>query len=179
MKILNFEFKAIASDLDKLEKKLMELNPKFIGEDDQTDTYFEINKGRLKLREGKIENALIYYERENTQGARQSEILLYKHEPDKTLKEILTRLHGIKTVVNKKRKIYFIDNVKFHFDTVRGLGTFVEVEAIDNTGETGIEKLKKQCDFYFSFFKLNEADYAESSYSDLLLQKHLTIDEKK
>jgi predicted adenylyl cyclase CyaB len=171
MKIVNFEFKAIADDIDKLEKKLIKLNPKFIGEDHQVDTYFKTQGGRLKLREGKIENALIYYERENTKAARQSDVLLYKTEQGKTLKDILTKVNGIKVVVDKKRKIYFIDNVKFHFDTVMELGTFVEVEAIDETGKKGIDELKKQCDFYFSFFELSEKDYINNSYSDLLLQK--------
>ena len=59
-------------------------------------------------------------------------------------------IHGI--VVDKKRKIYFIDNVKFHFGKVEGLGTFIEVEAIDNKEEFTIEELKRQCDKYFEFF---------------------------
>ncbi len=59
MSILNFEFKAKTEDLDDLEKKLLILNPTFIGEDNQTDTYFNVTQGRLKLREGNIENALI------------------------------------------------------------------------------------------------------------------------
>ena len=130
MPILNFEFKAKATELDILEKKLLQLNPKFIGEDNQTDTYFNVSKGRLKLREGNIENSLIWYERENTAGAKQSDVLLYKHDPHKTLKDILIKLHGIKVIVTKKRRIYFIDNVKFHFDTIAELGTFIEVEAL-------------------------------------------------
>ncbi|HEX4372186.1 MAG TPA: hypothetical protein VHZ50_02675, partial [Puia sp.] len=89
MPILNFEFKARRNDLEKAEKKLLSLDPKFIGEDDQTDTYFNIERGRLKLREGNIENALIHYERKNTADAKQSDVLLYKHDPDKNLKDIL------------------------------------------------------------------------------------------
>src|SRR5665811_1853421 len=104
--ILNFEFKAKTTELDNLEKKLLELNPKLIGEDNQTDTYFNVTTGRLKLREGNIENSLIYYERQNTAGAKQSDVLLYRHNPDKTLKDILIKLHGIKVIVEKIRKIY-------------------------------------------------------------------------
>jgi adenylate cyclase class 2 len=54
MPILNFEFKARAIELDILENKFLELDPKFIGEDNQTDTYFNVDKDRLKLREGNI-----------------------------------------------------------------------------------------------------------------------------
>ena len=131
MNITNFEFKARTSNPDEQEKKLLTLNPLFIGEDQQTDTYFNVAEGRLKLREGNIENALICYNRDDNGGAKQSNIILYKHSPDKALKDILVKVHGIKVTVIKKRRIYFIDNVKFHFDRVEGLGAFIEVEAID------------------------------------------------
>lgn len=173
MPILNFEFKAKTNELDNLEKKLLGLNPKFIGEDNQTDTYFNVPTGRLKLREGNIENALIYYERQNTSGAKQSDILLYRHTPDKTLKDILIKLYGIKVIVEKKRKIYFIENVKFHFDTVGELGTFIEVESIDKDGNIGIEKLKEQCDKYAEFFNTKKEDFIDISYSDMIMQARI------
>jgi len=172
MTILNFEFKARTNDLENLELLLLLLNPKFIGEDNQADTYFNVTKGRLKLREGNIENSLIYYERQNIAGAKQSDVLLYQHTPGKTLKEILTKLLGIKVIVEKRRRIYFIDNVKFHFDTVTGLGTFIEVEAIDNDGKIGIEKLKDQCNEYAELFNLQPQDYISLSYGDMLLEKN-------
>ena len=168
MPILNFEFKAKTTELDNLEKKFLQLDPKYIGEDNQTDTYFNVAKGRLKLREGNIENSLIWYERENTAGAKQSDVLLYHHDPDKTLKDILIKLHGIKVIVEKKRRIYFINNVKFHFDTIAELGTFIEVEAIDKDGNLGIEKLKEQADKYAKFFEIQKGDFMAISYSDML-----------
>jgi predicted adenylyl cyclase CyaB len=171
MKLKNYEFKARANDLDGLEQKLLELNPVFIGVDHQIDTYFNVSEGRLKLREGNIENALIYYERPDTPGAKQADIILYKHNPERSLKDILVKVHGIKAVVDKTRKIYFIGNVKFHFDTVNELGTFIEVEAIDETGNIGSIKLKEQCKRYFSFFGLEAADYISKSYSDLIFEK--------
>ena len=47
---------------------------------------------------------------------------------------MLIKSIGIKVVVEKTRKIYFVDNVKIHFDEVENLGSFVEVEAIDLDG---------------------------------------------
>lgn len=173
MATVNIEFKARANDLVALEKKLLTLTPRYIGEDNQVDTYFNVGTGRLKLREGNIENSLIYYERINTAGAKQSNILLYQHSPAKALKDILIKLHGIKVVVDKKRKIYFIDNVKFHFDVVEGLGTFVEAEAIDTNGSIGIDKLSEQCDFYAAFLAIDAADLIAVSYSDMLLEKKI------
>ncbi|MEI7734217.1 MAG: class IV adenylate cyclase [Ferruginibacter sp.] len=171
MATVNFEFKAKASDIIALEQQLQTLNPRFIGQDNQADTYFNVNTGRLKLREGNIENSLIHYDRINTAGAKQSDILLYQHTPDKSLKDILIKTLGIKVVVDKKRKIYFIENVKFHFDIVEGLGTFVEVEAIDSDGSIGVEKLQQQCNHYAAFFNIAPSDYIAFSYSDMLLEK--------
>lgn len=168
---LNFEFKAKAASLAKPEEILRKQNPLFIGEDHQTDTYFHVPDGRLKLREGLIENALIHYERTNTANAKESKVLLYQHQPDASLKKILTAALGVKTIVDKKRKIYFIDNVKFHFDEVKELGTFIEVEAIDKDNNIGIEKLKQQCAGYIALLQIEEQDFVAESYSDLLLAK--------
>jgi predicted adenylyl cyclase CyaB len=170
MSILNIEFKAKTNKLTEQEDLLQRQNPLFIGEDHQVDTYFNVPVGRLKLREGNIENALIHYERENTAGAKSSHVLLYQHQPDKILKEILIKSLGIKAVVDKKRKIYFINNVKFHFDTVMGLGTFVEVEAIDKDGSIGKEKLQAQCDEYAALFGIAAEDFCALSYSDMVLK---------
>jgi adenylate cyclase, class 2 len=172
MAIINFEFKAKADNIKALEEKLQFLNPIFIGEDAQIDTYYNVTKGRLKLREGNIENALIWYDRADYAGAKQSDIILYKHVPDDALKQILEKLHGIKVVVDKKRKIYFVDNVKFHFDTVEELGTYIEVEAIDKDGSIGLVKLQEQIKNYTAFFNIKEEDFINVSYSDMLLEQN-------
>jgi predicted adenylyl cyclase CyaB len=168
---VNYEFKARVTDIHRLEQKLLSLNPVFSGEDNQCDTYFNVQEGRLKLREGNIENALIYYKRADTAGAKISEVMLYEHHPDIALKNILEKVHGVKVIVNKKRRIYFIENVKFHFDVVDNLGQFVEVEAIDKSGSQGVELIKQQCDHYASFLEIKDADYVSLSYSDLFLNQ--------
>jgi predicted adenylyl cyclase CyaB len=173
MNIKNFEFKAKVDDTEKYENKLLALNPTFHGIDHQIDTYFNAQHGRLKLREGNIENSLINYDRENISGSKESQIILYQYEPNTALKTILTRQLGVKIVINKKRKIYFIDNIKFHFDLVENLGTFIEVEAIDSSEKFTLEELKNQCDNYFKFFELAEHSIIDKSYSDLLLELKL------
>lgn len=52
---LNFEFKARTTSLPRLEDRLKKMQPDYKGEDHQTDTYFNVQHGRLKLREGNIE----------------------------------------------------------------------------------------------------------------------------
>lgn len=168
---INFEFKARHQNIAAAEQALLQYNPRYAGEDHQVDTYFQVPNGRLKLRDGTIEQALIFYQRSNVAGAKQSDVILYQHKADAALKLVLTQALGIKTVVDKRRKIYFIDNVKFHFDTVEGLGTFVEVEAIDKDGSIGVERLKEQCRHYQDVLAVQENDFVAESYSDLLLVK--------
>jgi len=170
MNIKNFEFKAKVDELEKYENKILTLNPEFEGVKHQIDTYFNTELGRLKLRESNDENSLINYDRENISGSKESQIILYKHKPSVALKNILIRQLGVKIIVDKKRKIYFIDNVKFHFDNVDGLGTFIEVEAIDRNEEFTTEELKEQCNKYFNFFQLTKSNLVDKSYSDLIIE---------
>ena len=162
----------VLAELTEMCKSLKELELNIEGNDNywiirliETPKRFETCKN-LK----NIENSLIYYERANTAGTKQSDILLYQHNPDRSLKDILSKVNGIKVVVNKRRRIYFIDNVKFHFDLIKDLGTFIEVEAIDSAGNIGAGKLKEQCDYYAAFFGIKTSDYIAISYSDMLLQ---------
>jgi predicted adenylyl cyclase CyaB len=168
--ILNIEFKARCADISAAEKILLQYNPRFAGEDKQVDTYFTVPHGRLKLREGNIENALIHYERENTAGSKASTVLLYSAQPGSNLKALLENSLGIKAVVDKRRRIYFIENIKFHFDTVKNLGTFIEVEAIDSDGSIGRETLQQQCDHWATVLGVQPEDYVAESYSDLLMK---------
>lgn len=69
MNILNYEFKARVNHLPHYENLLLTLNPVFHGTDKQVDTYFKATQGRLKLREGNIEHALIQYDRHDVAGS--------------------------------------------------------------------------------------------------------------
>ena len=82
----------------------------------------------------------------------------------------MTKALGILVIVYKQREIFFIDNVKFHLDSVKDLGTFVEIEATDIEGNIRREKLFKQCNYYMSLFRISQEDLLSVSYSDLLLQ---------
>ncbi|HUW24746.1 MAG TPA: class IV adenylate cyclase [Patescibacteria group bacterium] len=167
---INIEIKAKCANFDKIRKVLKRKGALFVGKDHQVDTYFVVHKGRLKLREGKIENSLIYYERPNMAGPKQSNVTLFKSAPDSFLKEILLKSLKVLVVVDKQREIYFIGNVKFHLDTVKNLGSFVEVEAIDESGKIGKEKLRKQCEEYLRLLKITDNDLISESYSDLLMR---------
>jgi predicted adenylyl cyclase CyaB len=165
----NIEIKASSKNQAGIRKILKSKNAEFKGIDHQVDIYFNVKSGRLKLREGNIENHLIHYNRENKSGPKQSDLILYKPTAGSNLKEILIKSLGILVVVKKKREIYFIENVKFHLDDVNGLGTFVEIEAIDSAGSLKKERLLEQCNYYLKLFEIKNEDLVAESYSDLLL----------
>ena len=171
MPFLNVEIKARSADASFMRDYLVSHDAVFKGRDEQTDTYFNVPNGRLKLREGTIENNLIYYERSNQAGPKDSHFHLVKIDDAAGLKEVLTKSNGIKVVVKKLREIYYIGNVKFHIDEVEGLGNFVEIEAGNILADLTKEQLKEQCDHYVRELRINETDMVEVSYSDLLLKK--------
>lgn len=168
---LNIEIKAHSKQQDQIRGILRKRGADFRGIDHQIDTYFFTDRGRLKLRQGNIENNLIFYRREDKSGPKASEVFLHAVTDRDTLRETLSAALGIRVEVDKQREIYFIDNVKFHLDEVKELGTFVEIEAIDIDGSIGSEQLYKQCQYYLALFNIQEQDLITNSYSDLLLTK--------
>jgi adenylate cyclase class 2 len=169
MKPILIEIKAKCHEPQQIEQQLKALNARFIGIDHQIDTYFQVPNGRLKLRQGSIENHLIFYNRNNQAGPKQSNVMLYRSPESEMLREILATAIGEKVVVDKYRQIYFIDNVKFHIDTVKNLGSFMEIEAIDENGTIGTQKLHEQCTKYMDLLGVKQEDLIENSYSDLIL----------
>lgn len=169
--IINSEIKAKCDNHAKIRDYLVSHGADFKGMDHQIDTYFTISRGRLKLREGSIENNLIFYERNDDAGPKQSAITFSPVEKGSSIRPVLEKALGIKVVVDKQREIYFIDNVKFHLDKVEGLGLFMEIEAIDWDGIIGADKLRKQCEHYAKELDIAKTDLVVGSYSDLLLEK--------
>jgi len=170
-KHMNIEIKARSSNHKAIRKILNSKNADYRGTDNQVDIYFKTNSGKLKLRKGNIENYLIYYERENKKGPKQADVILFETYKNSPLEKMLEKSLGILVKVDKEREIYFIDNIKFHLDTVKGLGSFVEIEAIDSKGTIGKDNLLKQCQFYQDLLGINKQDLISCSYSDLLLKE--------
>lgn len=171
MTYINVEIKAHTNKPDFVREYLRKAGADFKGADLQTDTYFTVPSGRLKLRQGKIENNLIWYERANQEGPKQSNFKLIPVQDGEALKDILQNALGIKVAVVKTREIYYIGNVKFHIDELEGLGSFVEIEAGNKTADLPVEKLHEQCRFYMQQFGILEKDLLSHSYSDMLLEK--------
>ena len=169
MKVLNFEFKAHLRDAAHVRATLKRLRARFLGADRQVDTYFRVPKGRLKIREGRIENSLIFYRRTNVARARRSTVEMMLLPRRNSVRAILSAALGILAVVDKRREIYFVKNVKIHLDRVRGLGKFLEVEAISHAGD--VKKIRSQARQFQKLFGITAKDIVAESYSDLILAK--------
>ena len=160
--------KARCHDPAKVETILLEQGAAYVGLDVQTDTYYEAEYGKLKHRQGNIENVLIHYNRTITGEAKQTEVLLYLKNPGpETIDQICGGQKELARV-KKLRKIYFIENVKFHIDYLEELGHFVEIEAIDLDGSLGTDMLQQQCSYYKELLQIEEEDLVTAAYSELL-----------
>jgi len=169
MNLVNYEFKARLRNEKRIRAALKQLKARFIGTDHQVDTYFRVPRGRLKVRRGDIENALIFYERPNARRARPSRVRMIELAPGNRVKAILAAAVGVLAVVDKRREIYFAGNVKIHLDRVHGLGRFVEVEAISHSGR--VRRIREQARNFQKLFGITSADIVAESYSDLVLRK--------
>lgn len=170
MQHLNIELKARTSRQAEIRTWLQERGAEFRGLDTQIDTYYKVPNGRLKLRQGNIENNLIHYLRSDDPQARTSAVTLAAVADGPALQQCLSRALGVLVEVVKRREIYFMDNVKIHLDELDGLGQFVEIEAIAPNPDFPKEKLHEQCAFYQKIFCIEPADIVAESYSDLRLK---------
>jgi predicted adenylyl cyclase CyaB len=169
MKRVTFEFKARLRNEGLMRAALKKVRARYVGTDHQVDTYFRVRRGRLKLRQGRIENALIYYERPESPRARRAQIEIVLLPRRNSVKAILARVLSLRAVVDKHREIYFVGNVKIHLDRVRGLGKLVEVEALSRSGR--LAKIRQQAQKFQKLFGVAPSDLVGQSYSDLAQKK--------
>jgi adenylate cyclase class 2 len=124
------ELKAKISDHTQLRKNLSAIGAQHVGTFQQSDLYFKVPEGRLKLREieGSRTAELIYYERENIPRPKRDEVFILRiQEPDE-LKNILNKILTPLASIKKFREIYQYQGTQIHLDTVKSLGKFVEFE---------------------------------------------------
>lgn len=168
MKNTIIEVKAICRSYEEARRRLRSAGAHLHGVDHQVDTYFITASGRLKLRQGDLENNLIHYERADQSAPKLSTVIRCATEScGNELREVLAAALGIDTVVAKEREIYFRENVKVHLDNVSGLGAFVEVEAIGEDGRPPLAELRRQCDELIAILGIEVDDLCDRSYSDM------------
>lgn len=163
----NLEFKAKVKGRTSLEQIFNNNGATFVEALDQTDTYFVVLKGRLKLRETKGKKPeLISYERDENSSSEMCSLYEVLPLADSSVKDILLKALGVKAIVTKERRLLKLRNARIHLDEVRGLGSFLEFEVFSQGDDAGDRILLERLKAIAAPFVETEIN---SSYSDLIL----------
>jgi adenylate cyclase, class 2 len=159
----DFTLKARASDFERLVELLISWGATFLGEDEQTDTYFQIDTGKLKLREGTIEKLITHYERILEDGIERTVVYRYDVNPSAIeIENLRTNFKPI-GIVKKERSIYLLDIHKIRLDRL-DQGDFLEIESIDRGGKFTTEELRKRCWELKEKLGIADADLVPTGY---------------
>jgi predicted adenylyl cyclase CyaB len=140
MTLRNVEIKARITSVPELQEILAlqgieELTEHIV----QTDTYFNVSRGRLKLREFPGDTGatsqLIYYCRADEAGAKVSDYQILEVPDADVAKRLFADALGVKAVVHKERYLYMLGRTRIHIDDVKDLGSFLEIEVVLADGE--------------------------------------------
>ena len=164
----NIEIKARVDDFEALKARAESLSDKPLEIIPQEDTFFNTDKGRLKLRVKTPGNGeLIYYERPDQDGPKRSDYHLAKTSDPENLKNALSLALGVRGVVKKTRYLYMAGQTRIHIDDVEGLGHFMELEVVmhedqsDAEGQAIAEDLMRR-------LGVREDALLEGAYMDML-----------
>jgi predicted adenylyl cyclase CyaB len=165
---VNIEIKARVQDLGELRGRLAELSAAPCETILQEDTFFATPKGRLKLRVlGPDVGELIYYERDNAPGPKASTYLIATTTDPSALNALLSAALGVRGIVRKRRRLYRVGDTRIHVDEVEGLGVFVELEVVLQSGQTAEEGERIALEL-MQKLGIAPADLIEVAYIDLL-----------
>ena len=163
----NLELKVKCGCLDSVRRQIVDLNAEFRVTVEQNDTYFNVPKGRLKLREiNGSEAYLVYYERLNSAESRYSTYQMWDISSPARFMEILTTVLGVKVIVEKQRELWVFGDTRIHLDRVMNLGEFVELETVIRN-QTEREAWTEH-QLVKDAIGIMEGDLIAESYSDLL-----------
>ncbi|HCC06392.1 TPA: adenylate cyclase [Candidatus Nomurabacteria bacterium] len=168
----NLEIKVLATNIEEMKRKALEINAEDFGLLHQIDTYFIVGEKRLKLREEKERNYLVYYVRPNTLDSKfcKYTIINIPLRLTKITKQILSLIFGVKVTVNKTRNLFIYKNTRIHLDKVKDLDLYAELETVIKK-EEDTDELKKEHNFIIQTLGLDKLESIKESYSDLLLSK--------
>ena len=134
----------------------------------QRDTYFSVPRGRLKLREEEPGGAtLIAYERPDDASERVSDYRLVPIADPDEMRAALTAANGVSAVVVKRRRLLMWQTVRIHLDEVRGLGSFVELEAVAEPA-SDLHRERTQVAELRLLLDIRDESLREGSYADAL-----------
>ncbi len=163
----NIEIKARYANLDRARQTAGHVGARHVATIQQTDTYFRVPAGRLKLREQEPGvDQLVFYRRPDQPAPKASDFQVVLVQDAAGIRRLLSDALGVLTQVHKRRELWQVDNVRIHLDTVRGLGTFIEFEVMVIDGRSE-ETCRAQAEEMLQAFGIGEADLIAGSYADL------------
>jgi predicted adenylyl cyclase CyaB len=153
--------------LAPLAARLADAEPTFL---DQDDTFFACPNGRLKLRDQFAAGAeLIFYQRADQPGPKQS-FYLRVPVPDPTaLRDLLRLAHGETGRVRKRRMLFLVGRTRIHLDAIEGLGEFLELEVVLRDGES-VEAGTLEAKEIMARLGVTAQQLIQGAYVDLLRQ---------
>jgi adenylate cyclase class IV len=176
--VRNFEIKCRYPRQREAERiSINEIGAAFSGRLEQTDVYFNVPSGRLKLRYNRFyppkgsvstNDQLIFYDRADEKLPRTSsyEILALSDGPG--VEKFLARAFGVKVRVRKSRKLFLTEALRIHIDSVRSLGKFLEFELIVSP-ENSMARCRKRMRDLITLFRIESEQIVPCSYSDLVV----------
>ncbi len=170
--MINLEIKVAAPNLEEVKDKAIKIDAKNIATLSQIDTYFLVGKKRLKLREEKDTNYIVYYIRSNKKDSKLSKYKIITIPKNLVwwVKKLFSFIFGIKIIVHKNRHLFVYKNTRIHFDDVGNLGTFVELETVFNSNQKE-DELMAEHNFVIKALGLDTLEKIPNSYSDLMIKK--------
>jgi predicted adenylyl cyclase CyaB len=136
----NIEIKAEAKDLSLIRAKAEAIAGTTGETIYQEDIFFHSEAGKFKLRKlGSDHGELIFYERLEEAGLKDSSYLIAETKDPDLLKIILTKACGVKGEVRKVRELFIAGQTRIHLDQVEGIGDFIELEYVMKDGQAGEE----------------------------------------
>lgn len=162
----NLEIKVIHHDFDYIRKVLKEY---YTGILNQTDTYVNVDDGRLKLREEDQQAYFIRYYRQNVSTDKESVYHCYPVSDVVAFWQIFASAMSTEIAVKKKRELYLYKHARIHLDEVEGLGKFVEIEVLIRNEEEQAGS-KALMDELMTLMQLEGAEVCALGYRELLLQ---------
>lgn len=170
--MINLEIKVAAPNLEEIKEKVIKIDAKNITILSQIDTYFLVGTKRLKLREEKDRNYLVYYVRSNKENSKLSKYKIITIPKNLVwwVKKLLSFIFGIKIIVYKKRELFVYKNTRIHFDDVKNLGTYVELETVFNANQNEND-LVTEHNFVITALGLDILEKIPNSYSDIMINK--------
>jgi predicted adenylyl cyclase CyaB len=166
----NIEIKARITSVDALEPMAASLATQGSTEIAQDDTFFRCQSGRLKLRTfSATEGELIFYQRANERGPKESFYLRAPTANPEVLREALSRAYGQAGRVVKRRTLYLVGRTRMHLDRVEGLGHFLELEVVLEESEP-CESGAREAHALMDRLGIEPSDLIETAYVDLLVQ---------